>query len=146
MSSKKIITCSRRIEFDAAHRIIDHESKCKMLHGHRYILEITFTSPSGLDNLGRVIDFGNIKEILGTWINKNFDHNTILSIKDKKLGDLISAQTGQKIYYLPENPTAENIAKYLFEKICPELFAEYQVDITKIRIFETPNCSTEIYE
>ncbi len=118
-----MITCTRRIEFDAAHRIINHESKCKMLHGHRYALEATFVAKK-LDKLGRVIDFGEVRKMLGTWIDNNLDHNTILSIKDKKLGDKIASETGQKIYYLQENPTAENIAQHIFIEICPKIFAK----------------------
>ena len=140
-----MITCTRRIEFDAAHRIIDHESNCKMLHGHRYALELTFTSKE-LDSLGRVIDLGEIKNIFGNWINENLDHNTILSLKDKELGDFISKITGQKIYYLKENPTAENLSKHLFYEIVPKLFANYEAKVIKIKMFETPNCMTEINE
>lgn len=138
-----MITCTRKIEFDAAHRIINHESKCKMLHGHRYVLEATF-SASELDNLGRIIDFGVIKEVLGKWIDDNLDHNTILSIKDKKLGDEISKETGQNIYYIEENPTAENIAKYIFDKICPQLFANHNVKCVALRLYETPNCYSDV--
>lgn len=138
-----MITCTRRIEFDAAHRIINHESKCKMLHGHRYALEATFTA-NELDNLGRVIDFGVIRQLLGTWIDDNLDHNTILSIADKKLGDNIAAETGQKIYYIAENPTAENIAQYIFTEICPKLFADKNVKCVAIKLYETPNCYTVV--
>ncbi len=138
-----MITCTRRIEFDAAHRIINHESKCKMLHGHRYALEATFAAKE-LDNLGRVIDFGVIREVLGTWIDNNFDHNTILSIADKNLGENIAKETGQKIYYITQNPTAENIAKYIFEEICPKLFAEKNVKCVSIKLYETPNCYTNV--
>ena len=38
-------TCTRRIEFDAAHRVMEHESKCRHLHGHRYAIEATFAQP-----------------------------------------------------------------------------------------------------
>ena len=138
-----MINCTRRIEFDAAHRVMNHESKCKMLHGHRYVLEITFSSER-LDNLGRVVDFGVIKDILGNWIDKNWDHNTILNIKYKELGDYIVKITKQKIYYLENNPTAENMADYLFHKICPELFQDYNISIQQIKLFETPNCSAEV--
>lgn len=138
-----MITCTRRIEFDAAHRILNHESKCKMLHGHRYVLEAEFTAKK-LDKLGRVIDFGVIREVLGTWIDDNFDHNTILSKKDKKLGDKITSETGQKIFYLDENPTAENIAKFLFEKICPKLFVNKDVKCVGLRLYETPNCYAHV--
>lgn len=138
-----MITCTRKIEFDAAHRIIKHESKCKMLHGHRYSLEATFAAKE-LDNLGRVIDFGVIKEVLGSWIDDNLDHNTILSIQDKILGESITQQTNQKIYYIDENPTAENIAKHIFEEICPKLFADKNVKCVAIRLFETPNCYSDV--
>jgi 6-pyruvoyltetrahydropterin/6-carboxytetrahydropterin synthase len=138
-----MITCTRRIEFDAAHRIINHESKCKMLHGHRYALEASFAAKE-LDDLGRVIDFGVIREVLGQWIDDNLDHNTILSIKDKKLGETIAEETGQKIYYMDENPTAENIANHIFTEICPKLFADKNVKCVAIKLYETPNCYTNV--
>ncbi len=138
-----MITCTRRIEFDAAHRVMQHSSKCKMLHGHRYALEATFSSTK-LDELGMVIDFGIIKEILGGWIDQNWDHNTILNRADKALGDQISQITGQKIYYLNCNPTAEEMANYLLNEICPKLFANYQVSCLQIKLFETPNCYAQI--
>jgi 6-pyruvoyltetrahydropterin/6-carboxytetrahydropterin synthase len=138
-----MITCTRRIEFDSAHRILNHESKCKMLHGHRYALEADFYCEE-LDRLGRIIDFGVIYEILGKWIDENLDHNTILSSEDKKLGEQISAVTGQKIYYLKENPTAENIAKHIFEEVCPKLFSDRKVKCVAIKLYETPNCHVDI--
>lgn len=138
-----MISCTRKIEFDAAHRVMEHQSHCKMLHGHRYVIEATFSAKE-LDNLGMVIDFGIIKEILGNWIANNWDHNTILNIADKKLGEEIAQITKQKIYYLNGNPTAENMAKYLFEEICPKLFSKYQITCMKIKLFETPNCYSEI--
>lgn len=141
-----MITCTRRIEFDAAHRIINHESKCKMLHGHRYALEATFTTNTSnqLDDLGRVIDFGLIKELLGNWVDNNLDHNTILSIHDKNLGDKISSETNQNIYYIKDNPTAENIAQHILNDICPKLFADKDVKCLKIKLYETPNCYTNV--
>ena len=134
-----MITCTRRIEFDAAHRVMKHNSKCKMLHGHRYALEATF-SADHRDELGMVIDFGIIKDILGDWVDNNWDHNTILNSKDRALGEQITQVTGQKIYYLNCNPTAEEMASYLLKEICPKLFAKYKITCTQIKLFETPNC------
>lgn len=134
-----MITCTRRIEFDAAHRVMNHGSKCKMLHGHRYAVEATFAAKK-LDQLGMVIDFGIIKEILGNWIDSNWDHNVILNSQDKKLGDEIANITQQKIYYMNCNPTAEEMANYLLTKICPKLFSEYHIDCLEVKVFETPNC------
>ncbi len=138
-----MITCTRRIEFDAAHRIMNHESKCKMLHGHRYVLEATFIAEE-LDSLGRVIDFGKVKEILGAWIDNNLDHNTILGIADKNLGEKIAQETGQKIYYINKNPTAENIAKHILEEIIPQIFDGHEVACIGVKLYETPNCFVEI--
>lgn len=138
-----MISCSRKIEFDAAHRIRKHESKCRHLHGHRYVLEAHFAA-NELDELGRVIDFSQIKEILGSWIDENFDHNTILAEDDKNLGDEIHKITKQKIFYLPNHPTAENMVKFLFEEICPKLFADKDIKCVKMRLYETPNCFAEI--
>lgn len=138
-----MITCTRRIEFDAAHRVMQHNSKCKMLHGHRYAVEATFLAQE-LDQLGMVIDFGIIREILGQWIDSNWDHNVILNSKDQELGNQINKITGQKIYYLNCNPTAEEMASYLLHEVCPKLFSQYKITCQKIRIFETPNCYAEI--
>lgn len=138
-----MIICTRKLEFDSAHRVMEHESKCKMLHGHRYVLEASFGAKE-LDEIGRIIDFGLIREILGKWIDDNLDHTTILCEKDKNLGENITKITGQKIYYMAKNPTAENISKHLFEDICPQLFANYPVKCIGIRLYETPNCSAQI--
>lgn len=135
-------TCTRRIEFDAAHRVAGHEGKCKNLHGHRYTIEATFAATS-LDTLGRVVDFGVIKEKLGEWIDTNWDHTTILYKKDEALGLAIAGQTGQKIFYLPANPTAENMAEYLLHTVCPELFGHLPITCKILRLYETPNCYAE---
>lgn len=137
-----LITCTRRLEFDAAHRVMEHESKCKYLHGHRYAVEASFKGAT-LDSVGRVVDFGIIKELLGAWIDENWDHTTILYEKDKLLGEAIAKETGQNIYYLPMNPTAENMALYLLKNICPALFSAYTIECVKVKIQETPNCSAE---
>lgn len=136
------VSCTRRIEFDAAHRVAGHEGKCRNLHGHRYAIEATFTA-NELDTLGRVVDFGVIKERLGTWIDSNWDHTTILYDQDAPLGAAIEQHTGQKIFYLPANPTAENMAEYLLLTVCPSLFSGLPITCQRLRLYETPNCYAE---
>jgi 6-pyruvoyltetrahydropterin/6-carboxytetrahydropterin synthase len=138
-----MIECTRRIEFDAGHRVIGHKNKCKYLHGHRYVLEITAKSEQ-LDDLGMVVDFGELKSVMKEWIDQNFDHNVILHRDDIKLGTFISAHTGQNIYYLKSNPTAENIALHLKADIIPKLFTKRSFNIVKIKLFETPNAFVEV--
>ena len=138
-----MISCTRCIEFDAAHRIIGHENKCRLLHGHRYKIEASFTCDA-LDHLGRIVDFSKIYQHLGQWLNDNWDHNTILYKHDKELGESISKITGQNIFYLPDNPTAENMAYYVMTNVIPILFNTQNITCTKIRLYETPNCYAEI--
>lgn len=98
----------------------------------------------GLDTLGRVVDFSVIKEKLGGWIDANWDHATILYDRDKALGSDIEKHTGQKIFYLPNNPTAENMAAYLMQHIIPMLFQNDGISCTNLRLYETPNCFVDI--
>jgi 6-pyruvoyltetrahydropterin/6-carboxytetrahydropterin synthase len=138
-----VVECTRRIEFDAAHRVVGHKNKCKYLHGHRYILEITATT-SKLDEIGMVADFALLKTIMKEWIDNNFDHNVILNISDKNLGEYIAKCTGQSVYYLDSNPTAENIALHLLKDVIPLLFAQSLFQILRIKLYETPNCYVEV--
>jgi len=144
---KNVIT--RRLEFDAAHRILGHEGKCANLHGHRYAAEISVSA--GLDSIGRVIDYGVIKERIGSWIDKYWDHNILLH-KDDLLLEVFNKSKDHdksKSYYditkipyvMSCNPTAENIARELYAK-CNQLFNidEQILTMEQVRIYETPNC------
>ena len=129
--------CTRRLAFDSAHRVMRHESKCKNLHGHRYVAEVTACS-SKLDTLGRVIDFGVIKEVLGSWVDEKWDHGTIVNQDDGEIINLCNEQNW-KLYILKNNPTAENMAEHLYLK-GNELLLPYGVSVSSIRVYETPNC------
>lgn len=138
-----MIKCIRKFEFDAAHRVVGHGGKCRFLHGHRYILEVTIVS-NHLDELGMVIDFGEIKDKVKSWVDKHFDHNIILWKNDARLGQAIKDVTEQDIYYLATNPTAENIALHLKNDILPQLFIDSSYIIDRVKLYETPNCFVEV--
>lgn len=141
---------TRRIEFDAAHRVVGHEGKCRFLHGHRYAAEVTARSGE-LDELGRVIDYSTLKEVIGGWIDENWDHRTILNENDEILLDpessMIHAEAseiericGRYPFIMPNgNPTAENLATVLL-MTSRGLLADYPGEIIRVRIYETPNC------
>lgn len=74
-------TAVRKIQFCAGHRVMNHGSKCRNLHGHNYIAEI-FVSAPALNDLGMVTDFGVIKEVVGEWIDKYWDHGFIYYKED----------------------------------------------------------------
>ena len=139
-----MVTCTRRLEWDAMHRIPRHESKCRAYHGHRYVAEITCVAEA-LDSLGRVVDFGVIKERVGTWIDRHWDHTAILMKSDPDPSIPIlaeaNARMGRPVYWLTNPPTAENIVEEL-AKVAQELLADTGVQVIRIRLWETPNCST----
>lgn len=140
------ITCTRRLEFDAGHRLMDHEGKCRNPHGHRYVVDLTAEATprlrgrgeSSLDLVGRVIDFSVVKENVGKWLDDHWDHGFILHEADHPLIDALG-NLG-KMYTLPFNPTAENIARFLIESVCPATLEATNVRITHVRVWETPNC------
>ncbi len=137
-------TCTRRLQFCAGHRVYKHESKCKHIHGHNYVVFITAEAPE-LDSLGRVIDFSVIKEKVGGWINKHWDHGMILCSEDPLCelwgaGDLEKLLGVHKWYQMASNPTAENMAKLLLEEACPNLFEGSNVTVTEVTLWETENC------
>ncbi len=140
-----MIVCTRRLEWDAMHRIPNHESKCKAFHGHRYVAEITCHAPQ-LDSLGRVVDFGVIKARVGTWIDNNWDHTAILMKGDPDPAVPIIAasneRNGRPVYWLDNHPTAENIAAEL-ARVAAILLADTGVEVCRVRIWETPNAWVE---
>ncbi len=138
-----MITCTRRLEFDYGHRVYKHESKCRHLHGHRGVVEITAAADK-LDTLGRIIDFSVLKAKVGTWIDDNWDHNMIFFDQDLEAiqaMDLI--KDSKKPFLLPTNPTAENMAKYLLEVVCPLALEGTGVSVIKVVFHETPNGKAE---
>lgn len=135
-----MITITRKLEFDTAHRVMNHESKCATLHGHRYVVEITATA-EGLDSIGRIIDFSVLKEKIGTWLDDKWDHTSVLFSEDiETVKALLSIPQKKPPYIVPFNPTAENMASYLLRRICPMLLKDTGVTVTKVRVWETPNC------
>lgn len=132
-----MITITKEFGFDYGHRVLEHEGKCKHLHGHRGQALVTVTAPE-LDKLGRVIDFGCLKTIIGGWIDANWDHNMIFHANDPVARvDWIFA--GKRPYILMglRNPTAENLAQELWLKTSPML-ADKGIGITRVDFYETP--------
>jgi 6-pyruvoyltetrahydropterin/6-carboxytetrahydropterin synthase len=135
-----MITCTRRLEFDAAHRVMNHESKCATLHGHRYVIEITAEAEQ-LDSLGRIIDFSVLKAKVGTWMDREWDHTAIIYCEDEQTIQGLHNVPGFKPIFLSEfNPTAENMAEYLLKVICPRELEGTGVRVSRVRVYETPNC------
>lgn len=144
------ISCSRRFQFCCGHRVMNHESKCKHIHGHNYVLYVHARPKKGLDEIGRVIDFSEIKKILGEWIDTFWDHGFICHSDDSLVIDMmedayVGGASKQKLFYDAPlgNPTAENMANYLLNVICVELFEHTDIEIFKVVLWETENCFAE---
>jgi len=134
-------TATRTLEFDAGHRLVNHESKCAHCHGHRYKAEVTCEADT-LDSIGRVIDFSAIKAALGSWIDTHWDHAMVVNETDRDLLDYLRL-TKQRHYVMATNPTAENMAEHLMV-IGNQLLLTSSIRIVKIKLWETPNCYVEV--
>lgn len=137
-----MITCTRRIQFCAGHRVHNHESKCRNLHGHNYVAMFEVEAPE-LDHLGRVVDFSVLKQLLGGWVESHWDHGFLVWVKDDNAIVAVSSVPGQKIYLMPDNPTAENMASYLLRTICPVVLMGTGVTVRRVILHETENCWAE---
>ena len=129
-------TCTRKLEFDYGHRLLNHESKCAHAHAHRGTVEITCGAES-LDKAGRVIDFGEIKKIVGGWIDDNLDHAFILNHEDFLMAEFL--QSGkQRMYVMECEPSAENLVQHIAEQ-ATRLLSPRGIMVVRVRFYETPN-------
>jgi len=114
--------------FHAAHRIWQHKERCRFLHGHSYRVRIR--AEGGLDRWGMVADFSDVKAIVD-----QLDHCVILS-KEDPLADVLKRE-GQRLFLLDRNPTAENLALLIAQRLIEELSLER----AEVEVFETENQS-----
>ena len=117
------------IEFAYGHRLLEYEGKCRYLHGHNGLLEVDIDS-SALDRLGMVIDFGEVNDIVRTWVNDNLDHRMLLCKDDPIIPTLKGM--GEPLFLMDENPTAENIARVIWQAA-----RGAGLKVSEIRLWET---------
>lgn len=133
-----MITAGRYHDISCGHRVVNHESKCKHLHGHNYRIHFTVEAEE-LDNIGRVLDFSVIKEKLCMWVENNYDHKTLLWKADPYLG-MLPRSILEDVVVVEYNPTAENMAKYLVEVIGPKQLEGTGCKLIQVTIEETRKC------
>ena len=134
---------TRQYEIDAGHRLVNHEGKCKKLHGHRYVFLLHLEGEE-LDDVGRVLDFADCKRLLADVVEP-WDHRMLLNEKDTIVAamrtgvlddyDLIDED---EILPVPFNPTAENMAEYIAAEIASQVPPTYRL---RVEVRETPNCT-----
>jgi 6-pyruvoyltetrahydropterin/6-carboxytetrahydropterin synthase len=123
---------SREIEFCYGHRLLDYEGKCRHLHGHNGRAVITLAGEA-LDDRGILVDFGDIKRQVRRWIDENLDHNLLLSCDDPLL-PLLRAR-GERVFEMSCNPTAENIARLIFDQA-----VAFGLPVVEVVLWETSSC------
>jgi 6-pyruvoyltetrahydropterin/6-carboxytetrahydropterin synthase len=123
---------TREIDFCYGHRLLNYAGKCRYLHGHNGRAVIVIESEK-LDSRGMVLDFSDIKRVVSQWIDDNLDHRMILHRQDPAVGML--TELGEPLFLVDTNPTAENIAKLIFDFAAGHGFPIIEVDL-----WETPHC------
>jgi 6-pyruvoyltetrahydropterin/6-carboxytetrahydropterin synthase len=129
---------TRTHEIACGHRVYGHETKCKHLHGHNYTFALTCEAER-LDALGRVIDFGVIKNRLCEWLERHWDHRMLLWECDPLADPL--REFDAAVVTLPVNPTAENLAHMMVTIIAPPLLDDTGVRLVACTVHETAKCS-----
>jgi 6-pyruvoyltetrahydropterin/6-carboxytetrahydropterin synthase len=105
--------------FAAAHFLRNYKGKCENLHGHNYRVKVTFRGEQ-LDGAGMLMDFGEIKRRMRE-VTERLDHHN--------LNDLTPFDT--------LNPSAENIARYIFEEVRTGLALQQQSLLREVKVWET---------
>jgi 6-pyruvoyltetrahydropterin/6-carboxytetrahydropterin synthase len=123
---------SREIDFCYGHRLLEYAGKCRYLHGHNGRAVIAIEAES-LDHRGMVMDFSDIKTVVSRWIDENLDHRMILHRDDPAVASLQAL--GEPLYLVDVNPTAENIAKLIYDFTASNGFP-----VAEVNLWETPRC------
>lgn len=126
----------KQIEFAYGHRLMNYEGKCRFPHGHNGVVEVVCCAKE-LDDRSMVIDFGDIKSVVKTFIDEHWDHKMLLRKDDPLVEEF--RKRGEPIFLFDENPTAETFARFLFE-----MMRQKGLPVAEVRFYETPN-SAAIY-
>jgi len=140
-----------RMEFDSGHRIPNHKSSCKNLHGHRYAIEVTLkgdiNDQENESDYGMVMDFKDAKELIRKTIVEPWDHAFIVFEDDLEVINFLNTLDDHKTVILKKVPTAENMALIAMQLLKASFQKKYGEQITpiKVRLYETPNNWADTY-
>ncbi|MCM0044564.1 MAG: 6-carboxytetrahydropterin synthase QueD [Burkholderiaceae bacterium] len=147
-----MLTITRKLEFDAGHRIPDHKSQCRNLHGHRYTLEITLVGQvieqEGNSDNGMIMDFSDVKALAKQHLVDVWDHAFLVYAKDAPVRDFLASLPGHKTVVIDCIPTVENLARTAFAILKAAYTDRFGTGLRlhKLVLHETPNCWAEISE
>jgi len=129
-------------KFCCAHRLYRYEGKCRNTHGHNYKACISVEGDT-IDKIGMVLDFGIIKEKVGKWIDENWDHAILYSMKDNEAAGMINLYPINKGFALDANPTAEVMAEYLLQ-VSKSMLDCDTYKVTSVQLWETDDSYVEV--
>lgn len=126
---------SQVIDFCYGHRLLNYSGKCRSLHGHNGRAVILLEGET-LDERGMLVDFTDIKREIACWIDQTLDHRMILAASDPALAHL--RDLGEPVYVMDLNPTAENIARLIYDHA-----RERGLPVVEVALWETRrSCAT----
>jgi 6-pyruvoyltetrahydropterin/6-carboxytetrahydropterin synthase len=134
---------TREVQLDVGHRVPDHGSKCRNLHGHRYRVVLAVEGAPiderGNGEDGMVIDFGRMADALTQLVHDPYDHGLILADYDT---DLLAALRpfGFKVIAVPFPPTAERLAE-MWANVLAKRLSTQGIVLHSLTVWETPNSS-----
>ena len=135
----------RYIETDTGHRVPNHKSKCKHLHGHRYRFEAEIegdvVQTSGVSEEGMLMDFSDISAILTEHVHDVLDHAFVVYEGDtdaRKACDAMGPE--HRTVVVTFIPTAENLAKWAYDAVNPHIKSVYgnRLQLVAMHCRETP--------
>ena len=133
------------IQWDMGHRVLNHRSVCKGLHGHRYKAEICvegdLVEKKDASEEGMVIDFADIKKTAQKFIQEELDHAFMVWEKDIELLEFFKKSKGHKPVIVPFTPTAENVAAYIFNQLKDKFTDVFKtgLHLQSVKLWETPS-------
>jgi 6-pyruvoyltetrahydropterin/6-carboxytetrahydropterin synthase len=122
-------TVTETLYFCYGHRLLEYQGKCIHPHGHNGKVEIELAAER-LDRLGMVVDFSDIGDSMKAWIDANLDHRMLLR-RDDPLCETLT-KLGEPFYAMEVNPTAEAIARAIFDEAMSRGFP-----VREVRLWET---------
>jgi 6-pyruvoyltetrahydropterin/6-carboxytetrahydropterin synthase len=123
---------TRELRFCYGHRLLNYDGKCRHLHGHNGRVALSLAAQQ-LDALGMVVDFAHIKRVVSRWIDDHLDHQMLLHRDDPVLPLL--RDKGEPVFVMDVNPTAENIARLIYDFAAGQGFP-----VAEVRLWETDEC------
>tara|TARA_B100001741_G_C16419073_1_gene535280 strand:+ start:235 stop:693 length:459 start_codon:yes stop_codon:yes gene_type:complete len=138
-------TIRRYVETDTGHRVPNHKSKCRHLHGHRYRFEAEIegdvVTVEGVSDEGMLMDFSDISAILMEHVHDVIDHAFVVYEGDEDGRKACSMMgDGHRTVVVPFIPTAENLAKWAFDAVAPHITSSYgnRLKLVAMHCRETP--------